>query len=160
MVRKRHTQYGGGQKVTTFYKPTIPKNSSQKTDRQILQEQQAARNLRAQKRSEQMPKSQQKSMSGTIGSFLGRGLSNLRENMASPIITPSARRGRGEDVGDMFRGFGSGGYGGINIPKERGIDLSLHPDPMVSGMYRRSDEEHHKRVKKRGNVTEIHYHYH
>lgn len=100
-----------------------------------------------------------------IGMFLKRGVGNFKENMRRPYFAddnphrarPTGGTSRRErpPVGINYGGGVPmmGGFGG-------GIDLSLHPDPMVSGMYGRDRPAEPHKKKKGGGGTEIHYHYH
>jgi hypothetical protein len=131
------------------------------------------------------------SASEKVGRFIQRGASNFLDNLHSPIFEPRGvrqidtsrrklvkggdygeevlykppQRGKGRvggrsDIVEAERNF-MGNVSRGNYPPFGGIDLSMHPDPMVSGMYRkpREEVEEHRR-KGKGGVTEIHYHYH
>ena len=105
----------------------------------------------------------QPSVSQKIGMFLKRGVDNFKENSRRPLVAPRERREEPprraappqprERVPPMNMGGFGNDFGG-------GLDLSMHPDPMVSGMYGRGRNEPIVKRKKSGNVTEIHYHYH
>lgn len=143
------------QNIKTNYTPTNPSYSQG-----IPSGQQNQRDIRKHAREKQIAQS---SMSGQIGAFLGRGVSNFKANMRRPYFaedTPrkappkGAHRGR-PPVGINYGGGVPmmGGFGG-------GLDLSMHPDPMVSGMYRREPPAEKQKKRKSGSGTEIHYHYH
>lgn len=147
------------QKIKTYFKP-----KSKAYRQNIPANQQDARNLRAQKRQDQTPPP---SIGRSIGNFINRGINNFKENATRPVIhgkehppvlQPQSRRQQRDFVSEPFMGnmdlgmnFGDGGFG-------RGPDLSMHPDPMVSGMYRKEPSERVAR-KKKGGVTEIHHHH-
>jgi hypothetical protein len=159
------------QNIKTNYTP-----KSKHYSKQIPANQQKQRDIRNEARKAQRPTEQYSSPIGPqrqtasekIGKFLKRGAANFSANMHAPMFAPErptkskprshGRVGRRDMLEAEHAFIGNVREG--RYPGYGGIDLSMHPDPMVSAMYRPQREEVTHRKSSKGGVTEIHYHYH
>ena len=98
------------------------------------------------------------STSQKVGQWLHNRADAFKENARRPMWQDEPPRPKPSGKGKRAPAMSGPVIREIPFPSYGGIDFSLHPDPMVSGMYRKPKREEHKKHRE-GGATEIHYHY-
>ena len=98
------------------------------------------------------------STSQKVGQWLHNRADAFKENARRPMWQDEPPRPKPSGKGKRAPAMSGPIIREIPFPSYGGIDFSLHPDPMVSGMYRKPKREEHKK-RREGGATEIHYHY-